>query len=202
MPEGFSLKREGTRQLLSCQGVCDRNTRPLACRIFPLLPILKGDGVKVVLDKRGYAVCPLLPHGISAFSQAFHDEVKKVGELLYQYPEHKALLDSIHAEIAAYSDMQWWFFRGLCQQCDAKRIILWHPLAKIVLLYYTIVVLILADRTWLASETWKSEGSFPSFFPNNKRAPRKTLSTNSLHFSFFRETQKEKKTWLQKVPKS
>lgn len=105
MPEGFSITKEGERHLLECEGFCDRNTRPLACRIFPLLPVLKEGKIKVTLDKRGYFVCPLLPHGLSAFDGEFKERIRAVGELLYAHEEHKALLDSIHQEIAAYQTM-------------------------------------------------------------------------------------------------
>lgn len=43
-----------------CNGKCDRYQRPLACRIFPLTPILDDDGkLKIINDPRGKAVCPL-----------------------------------------------------------------------------------------------------------------------------------------------
>ncbi len=49
--------------LLRCQGSCPREERPLACRVFPLAPILTAQGViRLVLDDDGIEVCPLVQH--------------------------------------------------------------------------------------------------------------------------------------------
>nr|HML49564.1 hypothetical protein [Clostridia bacterium] len=34
-------------RLLVCEGRCERSQRPLACRIFPLTPVLRADGLDV-----------------------------------------------------------------------------------------------------------------------------------------------------------
>lgn len=44
----------------SCNGSCDRYQRPLACRIFPLTPILdENNNIKIITDPRAKSVCPL-----------------------------------------------------------------------------------------------------------------------------------------------
>ena len=44
----------------SCSGSCDRYQRPLACRIFPLTPILDSNGkINIITDPRAKSVCPL-----------------------------------------------------------------------------------------------------------------------------------------------
>jgi len=43
-----------------CDGTCDRRKRPLACRIFPLVPYMKkGQPTQVIMDPRGRSMCPL-----------------------------------------------------------------------------------------------------------------------------------------------
>ena len=46
--------------LLVCNGECDRNLRPLSCRMFPLVPYIdRKDILKVKIDPRARAICPL-----------------------------------------------------------------------------------------------------------------------------------------------
>ncbi|MBR4890038.1 MAG: hypothetical protein IKU15_01820 [Clostridia bacterium] len=46
--------------IVICKGFCDRETRPLSCRIFPLIPYIeKNEGLKIIQDPRAYSVCPL-----------------------------------------------------------------------------------------------------------------------------------------------
>ncbi len=43
-----------------CTPYCDRRLRPLACRIFPLLPYITEAGeLKIIMDPRGKSMCPL-----------------------------------------------------------------------------------------------------------------------------------------------
>lgn len=68
--------------LLTCHGACDRSNRPLACRIFPLVILLRDDGVKVATDAAALSVCPLARQGKSALSQDFVAAVRQAGMLL------------------------------------------------------------------------------------------------------------------------
>ncbi len=46
--------------LFTCTGKCDRNKRPLSCRIFPLVPYAKRGGkLEIRMDIRGRGMCPL-----------------------------------------------------------------------------------------------------------------------------------------------
>ncbi len=92
-------------RLLVCEGVCDRADRPLSCRLFPLLPILREDGVAVRLDRRAWAVCPIMEYGVRGMSHEFRSAVRAAGEILYQIPEHRAFLDAIHAYIARFQTL-------------------------------------------------------------------------------------------------
>lgn len=47
-------------KLITCPGICDREMRPLSCRIFPLVPYAKrGEKMKIIMDIRGRGLCPL-----------------------------------------------------------------------------------------------------------------------------------------------
>lgn len=60
-PSGFYYG-EKEALILSCEGQCDRALRPLACRIFPLVPYKKeGERMKIIYDPRATAMCPLTP---------------------------------------------------------------------------------------------------------------------------------------------
>jgi len=68
----------------TCNGNCDRNLRPLSCRIFPLVPYINKDGLlRIINDPRARYLCPLLMGideiKISAF---FKRNVRRVFQLL------------------------------------------------------------------------------------------------------------------------
>lgn len=97
LPSGFSLSRDDGvlpgLKILACEGDCEREDRPLACRLFPLLPTRSG----CVMDRRGWAVCPLMESGKAGLRKEFVEAVCRAGKILYACPEHAALLDAIHA---------------------------------------------------------------------------------------------------------
>ena len=97
LPEGFRMERNDQvlpgAKLLICPGDCSRDTRPLACRLFPLLPARDGP----VPDQRAWAVCPLMRFGLRGMDPAFVQAVREAGEILYACPEHARYLDAQHA---------------------------------------------------------------------------------------------------------
>lgn len=97
LPKGFSLRETDELGikclLLTCEGSCDRQERPLSCRLFPLLPTENG----AVLDRRGWAVCPLMEYGKQGLNPDFVEAVRAAGRVLYACPEHAAFLDALHA---------------------------------------------------------------------------------------------------------
>lgn len=102
--EGFSMQPVTGGLLLICPGRCDRRERPLACRLFPLLPLLRADGIHVAVDARARAVCPLSRHGKDALDPAFVEAVRKAGELLAEDPQQAAFLQQVtqeHDELTA-----------------------------------------------------------------------------------------------------
>lgn len=104
LPEGFlitpdkSVVQDGL--LLTCSGTCARENRPLACRLFPLLPLERDGGMRVVRDGRAWAVCPLMDSGVRGLDEAFVAAVREAGALLYACPEHRRFLNALHAAIA------------------------------------------------------------------------------------------------------
>ena len=79
---GYRLLPAAQGTLLICPGRCNRTDRPLSCRLFPLLPVVREDGVKVTMDLRAKAVCPLARQGKSALREDFVQAVRQVGNLL------------------------------------------------------------------------------------------------------------------------
>lgn len=70
-----------------CNGTCDRNKRPLSCRMYPLFPIITENGkIEVIFDVR--ADCPL-KKGDYKFKRSFVRRVKRVGEYLLLNEETK-----------------------------------------------------------------------------------------------------------------
>ena len=67
---------------ITCDGFCKREMRPLACRIFPLVPYVDNEGrLKVIYDPRAVNFCPLEKMHIT---NAFKEKVWKVSSLLFK----------------------------------------------------------------------------------------------------------------------
>lgn len=96
---GFEVRKTARGDLLFCSGVCNRDDRPLSCRLFPLLPVIGDDGeVRTVTDLRAKAVCPLARQGKSAMDPAFVDAVREAGEILAAEDETAVFLDMLEEE--------------------------------------------------------------------------------------------------------
>ena len=89
---GFRMVETAAGTLLICSGTCDRSQRPLSCRLFPLLPVLRGDAVRVEMDERARPVCPLVRYGKAGLSAEFAEAVEAVGKALAEDPEQAAFL--------------------------------------------------------------------------------------------------------------
>lgn len=81
--------------LLICSGQCNRADRPLSCRIMPLVPLIRPDGVKVATDLRAKTVCPLAKQGKDALSAEFVDAVRQVGRILAEDETQRAFLEKL-----------------------------------------------------------------------------------------------------------
>ena len=90
--KGFTLVDSPHGTILVCEGHCDRANRPLACRMFPLVMLLRPDGVKIATDAAAQSVCPLARQGKSALSQDFVAAVRQAANLLAQDNQQAAHL--------------------------------------------------------------------------------------------------------------
>lgn len=96
--EGYRLVPCTQGTLLICSGHCRREERPLSCRLFPLLPLIRQGGVIPAMDRRGRSVCPLVRQGMEALDHAFVAAVARAGEVLLAEAEQAAFLRMLTAE--------------------------------------------------------------------------------------------------------
>lgn len=94
---------EGER-LAVCNGTCDRNCRPLACRIFPFFPTIDEKGrIFVEIDYRGKRLCPMIEHADQlSFDKRFFKAVKRVGKILAKNEKCREFLYRSTEEIDLY----------------------------------------------------------------------------------------------------
>ena len=104
---GWQVRKTARGDLVICPGTCDRDERPLSCRLFPLLPLIAdGGGIRVVTDLRAKAVCPLARQGKSAMDPAFTEAVREAGEILARSEEQAVFLDMLEEEQAELKEMR------------------------------------------------------------------------------------------------
>ena len=90
--EGYRMTETDHGTLLICSGRCDRADRPLSCRLMPLIPLIRPDGVKVATDARAKAVCPLARQGKDALLPDFVQAVRQAGRILAGDDAQRAFL--------------------------------------------------------------------------------------------------------------
>ena len=96
---GCEVRKTARGYLLLCGSTCSREERPLSCRLFPLLPLIGEDGeIRVAVDLRARAVCPLARQGKEAMDPAFIDAVREAGEILAAQDEQAVFLDLLAEE--------------------------------------------------------------------------------------------------------
>ncbi len=99
-------------KLAVCSGICDRNKRPLACRIYPLFPLIvseEGKGIiRVVSDYR--ADCPLI-QGNFKFNKRFIKGIKRIGKFLLLNEETSDYLKQLSKEFNDYYQLKEKFFK-------------------------------------------------------------------------------------------
>ena len=104
---GFEVRKTARGDLLICSGTCDREYRPLSCRLFPLLPVIGDDGkVRAVTDLRAKAVCPLARQGKSAVDPDFAEAVREAGEILAAEDEQAVFLDMLEEEQSELKELR------------------------------------------------------------------------------------------------
>lgn len=87
------IESDAFAPMLVCDQMCDRNRRPLACRIFPLTPWQNEEGKWTVrMDARARAMCPLVRSGTKGLDPEFVKAVRKAIRLIAADPEGEAFL--------------------------------------------------------------------------------------------------------------
>lgn len=102
-PQIKIIKNKGGDSFAVCNGTCDRNKRPLACRIYPLFPIIKKDeaGEYIEVDFDSRADCPLVK-GDYEITRDFVKKVKRVGKYLLLNEETQKYYRELSDEIQEY----------------------------------------------------------------------------------------------------
>ena len=95
---GWTLRETAAGTLAVCPGTCERSERPLACRVYPLLPVIREGRVKAAADQRARAFCPLLRQGIRGMDPAFTEAVREVGKLLAEDAAQREFMEKLTAE--------------------------------------------------------------------------------------------------------
>ena len=94
--------------VMVCEGRCERDARPLGCRIFPLTPVRGRDGRwSVRLDARARAMCPLSRSGLRGLDPAFVRAVRDALRIVAEDPEGDAFLEKWAALEAEYRKPLW-----------------------------------------------------------------------------------------------
>ena len=80
--------------VMLCAGTCERERRPLGCRIFPLTPVRGRDGAWTVrMDARARAMCPLARSGVRGLDPDFVRAVRRALRIIAEDPDGDAFLE-------------------------------------------------------------------------------------------------------------
>lgn len=86
--------RDSFGPMLVCDGPCDREKRPLGCRIFPLTPVRGKNGKWTVrIDVRARPVCPLVSSGISGMDPEFVRAARDALRIIAESDEGEAFIE-------------------------------------------------------------------------------------------------------------
>lgn len=112
LPPGFAITPDAglveNGLLLTCEGVCARETRPLACRVFPLMFTRGQDGrYGVKLDPRAWPLCPLMPSGLNGLREDFVRAAWEAAAILAADDAQRAFLDAQDAAVSALTAPLW-----------------------------------------------------------------------------------------------
>ena len=91
--------------LLSCRLPCPRRLRPLACRLFPLTPYVRGDRLTLRMDVRARPVCPLCDYGLQGLSPDFVSAVREALRILWAQEEQRDFLYTLTSHLKEYEWM-------------------------------------------------------------------------------------------------
>jgi Fe-S-cluster containining protein len=111
------IKEDRLGKRLICHGTCERENRPLACRIFPLIIKVSGQEegslkANIIMDVRAWPVCPLMKSGRKGLKVEFISAVREAAEHLLREDKHRAFLLLLSKELNEYDDMKRSFLAG------------------------------------------------------------------------------------------
>ncbi|MCQ2474422.1 MAG: hypothetical protein MJ173_00790 [Clostridia bacterium] len=102
--EGFEIcETQGNYgyPMVICSGECDRRIRPLACRIFPLFPMVTEENgepeIRIVIDPRA-GMCPL-SSGKRQFDTGFVKALRRAAQCMVRDPELYEYLKNVTQEL-------------------------------------------------------------------------------------------------------
>ena len=107
LPPGFRLAQTAQGLLLTCEGSCERETRPLACRVFPLMFVYEDGKADVRLDPRAWPLCPLMPSGMAGLRSAFVCAAREAAHLLCGSPETREFIMEGHQRVKDLTRPLW-----------------------------------------------------------------------------------------------
>jgi hypothetical protein len=94
---------------MTCRGQCPRRLRPMACRLFPLIPYVAPDDrqkdippFSIVGDPRGVALCPLAQTGYRHVEPAFYMTVERAVSILWESKAMRSYFISLSALLDDY----------------------------------------------------------------------------------------------------
>ena len=94
--------------VMLCDGTCERDARPLGCRIFPLTPVRGKNGKWTVrIDVRARPVCPLVSSGISGMDPEFVRGVRDALRVIAETETGDAFLEKWAELEEAYRKPLW-----------------------------------------------------------------------------------------------
>ena len=101
----MELQETSAGTLLTCQGTCPRDKRPLACRIFPLAPAERNGKLEIELDVRAWPVCPLMESGIKGLFPGFVSAVRQAMEIVWEDEEGRKHIRRLTEEMDAFKSL-------------------------------------------------------------------------------------------------
>lgn len=102
--------QDGSSILIAeCNGTCDRDLRPLSCRIFPLTPyITENDILTVKMDPRAERLCPLARYSTRKdLNRDFVKNVRSVFQNLIKDEEIKSFVLWLSHALDDYAQLPW-----------------------------------------------------------------------------------------------
>lgn len=105
VPSNCEYGETGVAKLLLCKGQCDRSKRPLACRIFPLLPYRHtGENLQVKMDPRAKGMCPLARSlKVQQLEPLFVERTKQIFQRIMQLKDGADYIDML-SDLADQAD--------------------------------------------------------------------------------------------------